>query len=65
MKLYRTKAQTGADSWRVNWDGTQADATAMRKIFKAAGLKPETEDVDVPTDKAGLIAWLNENTTGE
>jgi hypothetical protein len=44
MKLYQT--QNG------RWVGTQADAKADGKNWKA---------VEVPTDKPSLIAWLNEN----
>ena len=51
------------------WEGTQADARKRRiaceEPFK--GVKPanrprvEVEEVDVPTDKAGLLAFLNTN----
>lgn len=71
MKLYKTvgyaeQDRGDASNWIAAWDGTQADATACRKKMKADGLKDiETKDVDVPTNKAGLLAWLNENVTGE
>ena len=45
MKLYQT--QNG------RWVGTQADAKADGKNWKA---------VEVPTDKPSLIAWLNQNS---
>ena len=35
-----------------HWQGTQADARQINKQFTCE---------DVPTDKAGLLAWLNEN----
>lgn len=35
-----------------HWRGTQADARQINKQFTCE---------DVPTDKAGLLAWLNEN----
>ena len=46
MRLYRTAA--GA------WAGNQADARAL------AGR--DWTEIDVPTDKPGLLAWLNANT---
>ena len=45
MKLYLSNSRT--------WTGTQADA-------KAAQGGPDFESIEVPTDKPGLIAWLNE-----
>lgn len=40
--------------------GTQSDAAKCRKDLKAKGMrKIETKEVDVPTDKAGLMAYLN------
>jgi hypothetical protein len=69
MKLYRTQhlvrnPATG-DSTPFTWQGTQADAAAKRKELKTAGCADvETKGVDVPTDKAGLLAWLNTNVTG-
>lgn len=44
MNLYRSKGRI--------WTGTQADARA------AQGGK-DFEAIEVPTDKAGLLAWLN------
>ena len=51
------------------WAGTQADARKERITFEAAYKElPSTkrphiavEEVDVPTDKQGLLAWLNAN----
>lgn len=68
MKLYRTsytddefEAQ-GLPTRRSVWHGTQADAAAVRKAMKSDGMRQiDTEDIDVPTDKSGLIAWLNDN----
>lgn len=68
MKLYRTKsfADPGVDSAiEYSWQGTQADAAAERKRLKAefhSGI--ETAEIDVPTDKPSLLAWLNVNVTG-
>lgn len=66
MKLYKTTIQTGADSSKVRWSGSKDQAGKDRAEFKKLGVEhmnkkvlPETEEVDVPTDKVGLIAWLN------
>jgi hypothetical protein len=77
MKLYRTQHHeargeeggVGDDQTlqlRYHWQGTQADAATCRRQLKEAGKKDiETTEIDVPTDKAGLLAWLNANVTGE
>ena len=60
MKLYRVSAN--ADVQKIVWVGTQSDATKARKEFVADGFKRaelNTEEVDVPTNKEGLIAFLN------
>mgnify|MGYP003544660126 CR=1 FL=1 len=67
MKLYKTTVSPG-DKTTVSWQGTQADAASVRKRAMDDGAKRKdvtTEDVEVPTDKAGLLAWLNANCTGE
>lgn len=51
----------------IEWQGTQADARKSRIAFEQPfkDIKPakrprvEVEEVDVPTDKAGLLAFLN------
>ena len=60
MKLYRVSAN--ADVQKIVWVGTQSDAAKARKEFVADGFKRaelSTEEVDVPTNKEGLIAFLN------
>lgn len=45
-----------------SWQGSQAEASAVRAAAVRDGAKRkdvETEAVDVPTDKAGLLAFLN------
>lgn len=49
MKLYRTTLGT--------WAGTQADAKAIAKDQDPSGF----ETVEVPTDKPGLLEFLNEH----
>ena len=59
MNLY---AVSLLDGERNVWVGTQADAASARKKLLNAGFKRadiKTEDVEVPTNKAGLIEFLN------
>jgi len=51
MRLYRTEIG--------QWAGTQADA---RKFAATHGV--DWEQVEVPTDKPGLLAWLNNMAAG-
>ena len=67
MKLYKITAPAADDTNKVAFAGTQADARKVRIAFEAPfkELKPKerpdvaVEEVDVPTDKAGLLAYLN------
>jgi hypothetical protein len=69
MKLYKTTLQTGADSVRTSWSGAAAAASKDRTEFKKVGqldphdkkVLPETEEIDVPTNKTDLLVWLNKN----
>jgi hypothetical protein len=65
MKLYKQtvvfKNDDGAHT-ETRWSGSQADASAQRSAWTKAGAKRAditTEEVDVPTDKKGLLAFLN------
>lgn len=63
MKLYKTTAKMADGSASVRWAGSQAEAATNRKVFNQSGVKREyisTEEVDVPTNKAGLLEWLND-----
>lgn len=51
MKLYRT--HTG------HWAGNQDDARALAKAYDT-----EWEPCEVPDNKAGLLAFLNEHSVG-
>ena len=51
MRLYRTEA--GA------WTGTQADA--RESAINAGGHGKSWAEIEVPTDKPGLLEWLNWN----
>ncbi len=66
MKLYRTHATVPAEEGanHVRWSGSQADAAKDRKHFNSDLKIPRdrihTDEVDVPTDKKGLLAFLNQ-----
>lgn len=53
MKLYKITWEDG-DERAVRWEGTQADAAAVKKRF--AEQDAEVEPVEVPTDKPNLLA---------
>jgi hypothetical protein len=67
MKLYCTTyiddgpddgSEPGPRAW---WDGTQAGQKQAVKNFKALGMRNiEPQQIEVPTDKPGLLEWLNE-----
>jgi hypothetical protein len=47
------------DERKCMWSGTQDDARKQRNQLKAAGKRSiGTKLIDVPTDKAGLLAYL-------
>lgn len=61
MKLYRIVAEREGKLSGV-WVGTQSDAGKARKTFVEDGFKRAeitTQEVDVPTNKEGLINFLN------
>ena len=66
MRLYKTNypdddATGGASRNELAvWCGTKSDAASDRKRLKVDGMRDiETEEVDVPTDKAGLLTFLS------
>lgn len=65
MKLYFTRfiddeAPNGT-MFQQKWYGTQADQKKDAKALKSAGMREiEPQQVEVPTGKDGLLAWLNE-----
>jgi len=69
MLLYKTTYPTNISDGSptiivTKWSGSQTEATKHRVEGRArAHLKPETQTVDVPTNKAGLLEWLNANVT--
>lgn len=66
MKLYRTTytdIDTTTDTWTTKtvWHGSADAASKNRTALKAADKlsKPSTDTVEIPTNKEGLLAWLN------
>lgn len=66
MRLYRVTAKT-EEKDVIRWAGTQQGAGEERAaLAEEHGLKVRSkqdfvvEQVEVPTDKAGLLEWLNE-----
>lgn len=63
MKLYRTDFiddDAKDQAAQAIWSGTQSDAAGDRKRLKTDGMREiKTTDVDVPTSKQELLAWLN------
>lgn len=61
MKLYKVSAKDVS----TKWVGAQADAASHRKFLNSVKKIPRdaitTEEVEVPTDKKGLLEWLNNN----
>lgn len=59
MKLYNTTGENSEGFVGNHWAGTQADAGKQRAELKKTGYKGvSTDEVDVPTSKADLLAWL-------
>jgi hypothetical protein len=63
MRLYKLTIVAGEETIRTHWVGSQGDAAKVRKGwvsdegFKRTQIR--TEEVDVPTNKEGLLAFLN------
>jgi hypothetical protein len=62
MRLYKTTGQKADLVQETRWDGSLAAASKRRVELKKAGRKQVTTDeVEIPTDKVGLLEWLNAN----
>lgn len=58
MKLYKIEAKDND----TQWVGSQSEAATARKHLGAKGIKRNeitTTEVEVPTNKAGLLEFLN------
>lgn len=61
MKLYLITAKNST-SEAAKWAGSQAEAASTRKELISEGYKRvemDTHDIDVPTNKDGLLRFLN------
>lgn len=57
------RSENGEGKCRVAWAGSQGEAASIRKQWVSGGTKRAditTDEVDVPTDKAGLLKFLND-----
>ena len=66
MRLYEIKYENSEGEVRREFAGSDSDASKRSTELKKTNVavnKPTREAVDVPTDKQGLIGWLNENAT--
>ena len=66
MKIYRCDFFDSFEGVQVTWHASKADAAKnLRYLQKARGtLANGPEGIsaeEIPTDKAGLIDWLNDN----
>jgi len=64
MKLYQVTYTDNTNTVRRQFASSDAAASQLSTKLKADGTaekRPERESIDVPTDKNGLIIWLNEN----
>jgi hypothetical protein len=68
MRLYKIVASNPSEAnlpdTETVWVGSKSDGVEARsKLYSAGWRRKEVEEteVEVPTDKAGLIAFLNEN----
>ena len=63
MRAYRLAADNGDGRTCVRFAGSQSEASAARReLMEACGVGMRAvalEEVDVPTDKKGLLAFLN------
>ena len=62
MRLYKITANDGTADPETHWVGSKADGVAKRKVLAAEGwTRKEINEVEVevPTNKEGLLAFLN------
>jgi len=68
MRLYKQTAKVPDDDHmgvrsETLWSGSQAEAASQRAAWVKSGVKRAditTEEVEVPTNKQGLIGFLNQ-----
>lgn len=62
MNLYTVCHTTPGGRRICKWAGSMAEAAALKAEAKKVDRRVRVEPRTVPTDKPGLLAWLNENT---
>ena len=62
-KTFTTNKNDATDVSRPTFQGSQTEASKARTAAKTDGYKVETQTIEVPTNKAGLLEWLNANVT--
>lgn len=66
MRLYKITARDGTVNNETHWVGSKAEGVAKRKQLAAEGWARKEIDeveVEVPTNKEGLLTWLNSNVS--
>lgn len=62
MKIWRCSFHGDPDLGNTqSWHPSKAAAMAARRELAEKPASCEIESVDIPTDKAGLIGWLNDH----
>ena len=62
MRLYRRTYSDPDHGTCLSWHRSEADAKQAARIDRLEiGRHSSIEPVDVPTTKAGLLRWLNDN----
>jgi hypothetical protein len=64
MRLYKVSYLDINAGMVTAWAGTQLDAKAVQKDMRARRVgadEPKIEEIDFPTDKPGLLAYINEH----
>lgn len=66
MRLYEVKYEDKDGQVRRKFASSDGDASKLSTKLKVDGdakAKPVREQIEVPTDKVGLLGWLNDNAT--
>jgi hypothetical protein len=67
MAEYASQFRKAVNKPFIEWFGSEREAVVRRlHLFKGGGLSGKKGDqeiwaIDIPTDKRGLLAWLQEN----
>ncbi|MEI8169869.1 MAG: hypothetical protein WCG50_09345 [Rhodoferax sp.] len=61
MLLYKTTCTDNFGKLFTRYQGSQTESSKARTALKKDGYKPETQTIEVPTNKSGLLEWLNAN----